>query len=79
MAKINSKKQEHSKKAKKNLFTPMLNYFKGAWYELKQVRWPNRKATWGLTGAVIAFSAFFVVIILLLDVLFKYLFQLLLG
>lgn len=51
-------------------------YFKGAWFELRQVRWPTRRATWGLTLAVILFSAFFVVIILLLDLLFKYLFEL---
>lgn len=53
-------------------------YFKGAWFELRQVRWPNRKATWSLTGAVIIFTAFFVVLIVLLDVLFKYLFELIL-
>lgn len=51
-------------------------YFKGAWIELKQVRWPTRKATWGLTIAVILFSVFFVVIILLLDAFFKYIFEL---
>jgi preprotein translocase SecE subunit len=54
-------------------------YFKGAWVELRQVRWPNRRATWGLTAAVLAYSAFFVVIVLLLDALFKYLFELILG
>ncbi|CAN5423448.1 hypothetical protein BH10PAT4_BH10PAT4_0710 [soil metagenome] len=54
-------------------------YFKGAWFELRQVRWPNRKATWSLTGAVLLFTGFFVLIILLLDVLFKYLFELILG
>jgi preprotein translocase SecE subunit len=54
-------------------------YFKGAWYELRQVRWPNRRATWSLTAAVIGFTAAFVILILLLDALFKYLFQLLLG
>ena len=53
-------------------------YFKGAWTELRQVRWPTRRATWGLTGAVIAYSAFFVVLILLLDAGFKYLFELIL-
>lgn len=51
-------------------------YFVGAWEELKQVRWPTRKATWGLTLAVILFSLFFVVLIVLLDLLFKYLFEL---
>ncbi len=53
-------------------------YFKGAWVELRAVRWPNRRATWGLTGAVLAFTAFFVVVILLLDALFKELFSLIL-
>ena len=53
-------------------------YFKGAWVELRQVRWPNRRATWGLTAAVIAYSAFFVVFVLLLDAGFKYLFELIL-
>jgi preprotein translocase SecE subunit len=54
-------------------------YFKGAWYELRQVRWPDRKATWGMTGALLAFTAFFVVIILLLDAGFSYLFKLIIG
>ena len=54
-------------------------YFKGAWYELQQVTWPNRKATWSLTAALLVFTAFFVVMILLLDALFKYLFELILG
>lgn len=54
-------------------------YFKGAWYELGEVRWPTRRATWGLTGAVLAFSAFFVALILLLDAGFKYLFDIILG
>jgi preprotein translocase SecE subunit len=53
-------------------------YFKGAWYELQQVSWPNRKATWSLTAALLAFTLFFVVMILLLDALFKYLFELIL-
>lgn len=53
-------------------------YFKGAWLELRQVRWPTRRATWELTLAVILFSAFFIVIILLLDLLFKYIFELIL-
>jgi len=63
----------------RNPFAPIAGYFKGAWYELRQVRWPNRKETWSLTGAMLAFTAFFVVLILLLDALFKYLFQLILG
>lgn len=54
-------------------------YFKGSWVELMQVRWPDRRATWGMTGALLAFTAFFVIVILLLDAGFKYLFKLLIG
>lgn len=57
-------------------FAPITGYFKGAWLELKQVRWPNRRSTWGLTLAVILFSAFFIVLIVLLDTFFKYIFEL---
>lgn len=60
-------------------FIAIARYFKGAWYELRQVRWPNRKATWSLTAAMLVFTGFFVVLILLLDALFKYLFELILG
>jgi len=52
-------------------FRSIGGYFKGAWQELKQVRWPNRRATWSLTLAVILFSAFFAVLILGLDTLFQ--------
>ncbi len=61
------------------VFRAIGRYFKGAWTELRQVRWPNRRATWSLTGAVLAYSAFFVVLVLLLDAGFKYLFELILG
>lgn len=61
---------------KKNIFARIGAYFKGAWVELRQVRWPNRKATWALTVAVILFSLFFMALILLLDSLFKWLFEL---
>jgi preprotein translocase SecE subunit len=60
---------------KQNILVRIGQYFKGAWVELKQVRWPTRKATWGLTIAVILFSAFFVGVILLLDALFQWLFD----
>lgn len=67
---------------KRGITTPFIatgNYFKGAWYELRQVRWPTRRATWSLTGAILVFTAIIAVIILLLDALFKYLFELILG
>lgn len=50
-------------------------YFKGAWVELRQVRWPDRKATWSLTLAVILFSLFFALVIVGLDYVFSYLFK----
>lgn len=59
-------------------FVLLGGYFKGAWVELRQVRWPNRQATWSLTVAVLLFTAFFAVLILLLDAGFKYLFELIL-
>lgn len=51
-------------------------YFKGSWTELKQVRWPDRKSTWSLTGAVILFTGIFIVLIVLLDAGFSELFKL---
>ena len=64
---------------KKNVFAAIGGYFKGAWIELRQVRWPNRRATWALTLAVIVFSLFFLGFILLLDLLFKSLFELVIA
>ena len=86
-AKQSSKKQVT--KAKKNAgdkparaprkwtkpFRAIGTYVKGSWYELRQVRWPNRKQTWALTLAVILFSLFFGVVIFLLDFGFTVLFK----
>ena len=62
----------------KNPFKAFGNYLRGAWVELKQVRWPTRGATWKMTLAVLIFSAIFVVLILLLDFGFNQLFELIL-
>ena len=51
------------------------SYFAGSWRELRQVSWPTRKATWGMTLAVILFTLAFVVIIVLLDLGFEQLFK----
>lgn len=62
----------------KRRFTPFAaigQYFVGAWRELRQVRWPNRKQTWALTLAVILFSLVLGAIIFLLDLGFTYLFK----
>lgn len=60
-------------------FRSIGGYFKGAWFELRQVRWPNRKATWSLTLAVILFSLFFVLLIVLLDTFFKFIFEIIIA
>lgn len=61
---------------KKSVWARIGGYFKGAWQELRQVRWPNRKATWALTAAVILFSVFFIALIVILDTFFKWIFEL---
>lgn len=64
---------------KKNFIQKFFGYFKGAWFELRQVRWPNRRATWGMTAALLIFTGLFAAFILLIDLLWEYLFKLLLG
>lgn len=65
--------------SRKNPFKRFGAYFKGAWAELRQVRWPDRKSTWAMTLALLAFTTFFVVVILFLDFIFSELFKLILG
>lgn len=55
------------------------NYFKNAWLELRQVRWPSRKATWKMVAAIFIYTGLFIAIIMLLDALFTWLFGLILG
>lgn len=72
------KKQPTTDKQPRKLTNPFRavgGYFKGAWQELRLVRWPDRPATWGLTVAVILFSLFFAGLILGLDTAFSYLFK----
>ena len=59
---------------KPNVLRRTIEYFKGAWYELRQVRWPNRRQTWELTLAVILFSILLGATIFGLDTLFTWLF-----
>lgn len=60
-------------------FVYLWRYLKDSWMELRQVRWPNRKTTWKMVLAVIIYSAFFMVLISLLDLFFSWLFGLILG
>ncbi|MBB1552125.1 preprotein translocase subunit SecE [Candidatus Saccharibacteria bacterium] len=56
-------------------FVALIKYLMDSWLELKLVRWPTRKETWKMTGAVIAFSVGFATLILLLDGLFNWIFK----
>ena len=56
------------------IFSPIGKYFAESWSELKLVRWPTRRETWKLTGAVIIFSVAFAVLILGYDAFFNWIF-----
>ena len=73
---INTKETiKTTKKSPKNALSAVGGYFKGAWHELKLVRWPTRSATWAMTVAVLAFTFIFVIVILLLDAGFNWAFE----
>lgn len=75
--KKNSAKKKAPKIAKTAIkpATGLFGYVKGSWQELKQVRWPNRRATWSFTFAVIIYTLFFLIIILIFDAAFQQLFK----
>ena len=75
------KKQKSGKKPFVLLrpFVYLWRYVRDSWLELRQVRWPNRKATWKMVLAIVIYSAFFMILITLLDLLFTWLFSLILG
>lgn len=82
-------KKEAKKEAKENgekkpfiLFRPfvaLFRYLRDSWREIRQVRWPNRKATWKMVLAVLVYTALFVVVITLLDLFFTWLSGVVLG
>jgi preprotein translocase SecE subunit len=76
-----SKKAEREASSKKVfiLFRPFVAFFRylrDSWREIRQVRWPNRKATWKMVVAVLVYTALFVILISLLDMFFTWLFSL---
>ena len=78
------KKVSSGEKKKKTfiLFRPFVAFFvylRDSWREIRQVRWPNGKATWKMVFAVLVYTALFVAIISLLDLFFTWLFGLILG
>ncbi len=60
-------------------FVAFGRYLRDSWREIRQVRWPNRKLTWKMTLAVLIYCAIFMIFILVLDALFTFIFNLLLG
>lgn len=58
-------------------FVAFGRYLRDSWREIHQVRWPNRKATWKMTLAVLVYVAIFVIFLTLLDVFFTFIFDLL--
>ncbi|MBR2726228.1 preprotein translocase subunit SecE [Candidatus Saccharibacteria bacterium] len=64
------------------LFRPFVafgRYLRDSWRELRQVRWPNRKATWKMLLAVLVYTVIFMTLILLLDTFFTWLSGTILG
>lgn len=66
-------------KSRRNPLSAITGYFHGAWQEIKQVRWPDRRSTWGMVGALIVFTAALFLVIILLDYGFAWLFKLIMG
>ena len=56
-------------------FIKLGRYLKNSWREIRQVRWPNRKTTWKMTFAVLLYTAFFILLILVLDIFFSFVFN----
>jgi preprotein translocase SecE subunit len=81
-------KKEKSVKLKKEkkpmnkfvrVITAPFRYVHNSWLEIRQVRWPNRKATWKLVGAIFIYSAFFIILVTILDALFNFIFSKIIG
>ena len=64
------------------LFRPFValgRYLRDSWREIRQVRWPSRKATWKMVLAVFFYCAIFMIFILILDAFFTFIFNQLLN
>jgi hypothetical protein len=71
--------ESSAKSQTRNPLVAFGRYIKGSWRELQQVRWPDRRSTWGMTGALLAFTLFFVILILVMDYGFSELFKLIMS
>ncbi len=83
-AEVKAKKEKKPKAEGKKpfiLFRPFIafgRYLRDSWRELRQVRWPNRKVTWKMVLAVFIYTALFVTLLVVLDILFDWIFSLIL-
>lgn len=84
-AKITKKPENNDEKPLKSVFilarpfVALGRYLRDSWRELRMVRWPNRKATWKMTLAVLIYCAIFIIFIVLLDLFFTFIFNLIFG
>lgn len=75
------KAEKMAKKAGKKpfiLIRPLVylgRYIRDSWREIRQVRWPSRKATWKLFFAILIYTVLFIALIMLLDALFAWIFK----
>jgi preprotein translocase SecE subunit len=79
--KIKEKKVKDGNKKPFILFRPFVafgRYLRNSWRELRQVRWPNRKVTWKMVLAVFVYTALFVSFLVVVDLLFDWIFNLIL-
>ena len=79
-----TKPQKAQKEGKKPfiLFRPFVafgRYLRDSWCELRQVRWPNRKTTWKMVLAVFVYTVLFIGLLVVLDILFDWIFSLILN
>ena len=75
-AKAKSVKKAEKEAAKKD---KKVGYFRGAFQEIRQVRWPSRKETWKMTLSVIVYVVLLAAAIMLLDALLQFVFNKILG
>lgn len=79
--KIKEKRVKDGSKKPFILFRPFIafgRYLRNSWRELRQVRWPNRKVTWKMVLAVFVYTALFVSFLVVVDLLFDWIFNLIL-
>ncbi|MBQ3261076.1 preprotein translocase subunit SecE [Candidatus Saccharibacteria bacterium] len=63
------------------LFRPFVafgRYLRDSWRELRQVRWPSRKLTWKMVLAVLVYTVLFGALLVVFDILFDFIFSLIL-